>query len=154
MEYRIRRATPADAAAVSRELAAYLASLGEPVDLDGRDRDVARWDEQYREPQGVLLLVVAPDGAEVGTAAVRLLAPGLGEIKRMWIRPGHRGRGLGRRLLEVCLDEARRLGCARVRLDTARHMAAALRLYRDAGFTEIPDYNDNPLAQVWMERPL
>ena len=85
---------------------------------------------------------------------MRSLEPGVGEIKRMWIRPARQGLGLGRRLLSRCLDEARALGFRVLRLDTERRMATALHLYRSCGFTEIPDYNGNPRAQVWMELKL
>jgi len=150
--YAVRRAGPSDGAAVTRELAAYLAFLGEAPDLAGLDYDVAHWEDVYTGTHGAFLLVVAPDQMAVGTAAVRVLEPGVAEIKRMWLRPAHRGRGLGRRLMDACLAEARRLGCPVVRLDSEARLEAAIHLYRAYGSTEIPDYNGNPLAQVWMER--
>jgi GNAT superfamily N-acetyltransferase len=150
----IRRAAAADDAAVARELGAYLEFLGEPLDGEGLDRDVARWQEVYDGGQGVMLLVVDPAGVVVGTAAVRLLEPEVGELKRMWLRPAHRGRGLGRPLLEACLGEARALGCLRIRLDSERRLEAALHLYRASGFVEIADYNGNPRAGIWMEASL
>jgi len=149
--YVVRPARGGDAAAVARELAAYLAHIGESYDGDGLDHDIAHWEREYDGVSGVLLLLEDPSGEIVGTAAVRRLAPGVGEIKRMWIRPGCQGRGLGRRLLERCLQEARTLGFRTLRLDSERRMHAALQLYRRFGFTEIPDYNGNPRAQVWME---
>ena len=140
--------------AVGRELTAYLAHIGEPFDGEGLDHDIAHWEKEYDGVSGALLLVQDPAGDIVGTAGVRSLGPGLGEIKRMWIRPGCQGRGLGRRLLERCLVEARALGFRTLRLDSERRMRAALHLYRSYGFTEIPDYNGNPRAQVWMELTL
>lgn len=148
--YRVRRAASRDGDAVARELAAYLAHIGEALDRDGLDRDVARWEEEYAGT-GALLVVEGPDGQIVGTAGVRRLEPGVGEVKRMWIRPGCQGLGLGRLLLGRCLEEARGLGFRVLRLDTGRRMTAAIRLYRSAGFTEIADYNGNPRAQLWME---
>jgi GNAT superfamily N-acetyltransferase len=85
---------------------------------------------------------------------VRLLAPGVAELKRMWLRPVCQGRGLGRRLMDATLDEARRLGCRMLRLDTESKLEAAVHLYRAYGFAEIPRYNDNRRADIWMERPL
>jgi putative acetyltransferase len=87
----------------------------------------------------------------VGTAAVRRLAPGVAELKRMWLRPACRGRGLARRLMDACLDEARALGGHVLRLDSEQRLEAAVRLYRSYGFEEIPDYNRNPRADLWME---
>ena len=152
--YGIRRATAADAGAVSRELLAYLGFLGEELDGEGIDRDIARWPEVYDGVGGVLLVVVEPGGEVVGTAAVRRLSPGVGELKRMWIRPAHQGRGLGRPLLDACLAEARGLGFRVLRLDSEHRLAAAVHLYRNAGFTEIADYNGNRRAELWMERAL
>jgi ribosomal protein S18 acetylase RimI-like enzyme len=102
----------------------------------------------------VLLVVVSEGGEIVGTAGVRRLEPGIGEIKRMWVRPAWQGLGLGRRLVDRCLEEARALGFRVIRLDTERNMKAALRLYRSRGFTEVPDYNGNARAQIWMELEL
>jgi putative acetyltransferase len=152
--YVVRAALGRDRAAVERELAAYLAHIGESLDGDGLDHDIAHWEKEYDGVSGALLLVQDAAGEIVGTAGVRALAPGLGEIKRMWIRPGCQGRGLGRRLLERCVEQARGLGFRRLRLDTERQMGAALHLYRTSGFAEIPDYNGNPRAQVWMELTL
>lgn len=73
------------------------------------------------------------------------------ELKRMWLRPACRGRGLARRLMDRVLEEARGLGGRVLRLDSERRLEAAVRLYRSYGFEEIPDYNRNPLAELWME---
>lgn len=149
--YEVRRAEPADHAGVTRELAAYFAFLGEDVDPDGLDHDVADWQAEYDGAAGVMLVVVDPAGAVVGTAAVRRLAPHVTELKRMWLRPDCRGHGLARRLMDRCLDEARALGGRVLRLDSEHRLAAAVRLYRAYGFRDIPDYNRNPRANIWME---
>lgn len=152
--FTIRRALPEDHAAVAHELADYLSFIGDALDADGLDHDIAHWQEAYDGRTGVLLLVADPAGEVVGTAAVRLLEPGLGELKRMWLRPSRQGRGLGRRLMDACLDEARRLGCRALRLDTQAKLEAAVHLYRAYGFSEIPRYNDNHRADIWMEQAL
>jgi GNAT superfamily N-acetyltransferase len=152
--YRIRPAIGDDHDAVARELRAYLTWLGEELDGEGLDKDIAHWQSAYDGARGRLLVVEDPEGVVVGTAAVRLLEPGVGEVKRMWIRPAHQGKGLGRPLMDACLTEARALGCRRLRLDSERRLAAAVHLYRAYGFKEIPDYNGNTRAEVWMEREL
>jgi GNAT superfamily N-acetyltransferase len=151
-DYQIRRAEPADHAGVMRELAEYFRFLGEEVDAAGLDHDVADWQAEYDGAAGVMLIVVDPAGEVVGTAAVRRLAPEVTELKRMWLRPDHRGRGLAARLMDRVLDEARALGGRVLRLDSEARLAAAVRLYRRYGFQEIADYNGNPRADVWMER--
>jgi ribosomal protein S18 acetylase RimI-like enzyme len=152
--FTIRRARPEDDAAVARELAEYLSFIGDAFEPEGLDHDIAHWQEEYGGRTGSLLLVQDPSGEVVGTAAVRLLAPGVAELKRMWLRPVCQGRGLGRRLMDATLDEARRLGGRMLRLDTESKLEAAVHLYRAYGFAEIPRYNDNRRADIWMERPL
>jgi putative acetyltransferase len=152
--YVIRPVASRDRDAVARELAAYLAHIGEELDRDGLDHDIVHWEAEYDGASGVLLVVESEAGEIVGTAAVRSLGAGVGEIKRMWIRPGCQGLGLGRRLMSRCLEHARALGFRTIRLDTERRMAAALHLYRSCGFREIADYNGNPRAQIWMELEL
>jgi ribosomal protein S18 acetylase RimI-like enzyme len=152
--FTIRRARPEDDAAVARELAAYLSFIGDAFEPEGLDHDIAHWQEEYAGPTGALLLVQDPADEVVGTAAVRVLAPGIGELKRMWLRPACQGLGLGRRLMDASLDEARRLGCRTLRLDTESKLEAAIHLYRAYGFAEIPRYNDNRRADIWLERPL
>jgi ribosomal protein S18 acetylase RimI-like enzyme len=149
--YVIRLVEPRDRKAVDRELRAYLEHIGEAFDGADLDHDIAHWDRQYDGVAGVLFVVEGPAQTIVGTAALRTLAPGVGEIKRMWVQPECQGLGLGRRLMRSCLEEARRREYKVLRLDTERRMEAALRLYRDAGFTEIADYNGNSRAGVWME---
>ena len=152
--FTIRRALPEDHAAVARELADYLSFIGDALDAEGLDHDIVHWQEEYDGRTGVLLVVADAAGEVVGTAAVRLLEPGLGELKRMWLRPSCQGRGLGRRLMDACLEEARRLDCRALRLDSQAKLEAAVRLYRAYGFAEIARYNDNHRADIWMERSL
>jgi GNAT superfamily N-acetyltransferase len=84
-------------------------------------------------------LWVALDGAEVvGSVALRDLGDGVVELKRMYLRPDQRGRGLGRELLGVALDWARDRGMRAVRLDTSERMVAAQRLYEAYGFERVP----------------
>ncbi|HEV8437914.1 MAG TPA: GNAT family N-acetyltransferase [Methylomirabilota bacterium] len=154
MGYVIRPVELHDRDAVTRELAAYLAHIGENLDGEGLDHDIAHWEQEYDGASGLLLVVEDPTGQIVGTAGIRSLAPGVGEIKRMWIRPERQGLGLGRRLMNECLDRARGLGFRVLRLDTEQEMTAALHLYRRCGFREIPDYNGNPRAEIWMELEL
>jgi GNAT superfamily N-acetyltransferase len=95
--------------------------------------------DQFQAPQGRLLLAV--DGGEtLGCGAVRVIAPGVAEVKRMYLRPEARGRGIGRSLLRELLATSRRFGCHEARLDTGWFMGDAHRLYRAAGFEECEPY--------------
>jgi GNAT superfamily N-acetyltransferase len=101
-----------------------------------------------------MLVAVGPGGRAVGCFAVRVIGPGVAELKRMYVRPEARGSGLGRVLLAAAEERARELGCGTVRLDTAAPLTAALRLYRARGYRDIPRYNDNPSATHWLEKRL
>jgi GNAT superfamily N-acetyltransferase len=105
-------------------------------------------------PPGGAFVALYEDGRAVAGGGVKRLAAGMGEIKRMYVVPEARGRGLARVLLGALEDAARELGYARVRLDTGRFQPKAERLYRTSGYREIPDYNDNAYASYWGEKAL
>ena len=83
-----------------------------------------------------------------------IFSPGVGEIKRMWVAPQVRGRGVGRKLLGALEHAARERRLLTVRLDTHASLAEALHLYRTSGYREIPRFNDNPYAHHWFEKTL
>lgn len=113
----------------------------------------------YFPPDGRLLLAIDEDRA-AGIACLKRLRDDIGEIKRMYVRPEYRGRGTGRALLESLLEEAKLIGYACVRLDSARFMKKAHALYRSAGFTEIEPYPESEIPSdfqkhwVFMEQKL
>lgn len=109
--------------------------------------------EEMVPPRGLFLLVELA-GTPVACGGVRRLSNDIAEIKRMYVAPPARRRGVARALLARLEDEARGLGCRVARLDTGRDMEAALALYRAVGYREIPDYNGNPHAAYWMEKTL
>ncbi len=117
------------------------------------DRTVAAPSAELRPPSGSFL-IVRLDGRAIGCGAVRKLDETTAEIKRMWIDPAVRGRGVGRRLLAALESAAARLGCRLVRLDTSSHLPEALGLYRSTGYSEILPYNDNCYAHHWLEKSL
>jgi ribosomal protein S18 acetylase RimI-like enzyme len=92
-------------------------------------------------PDGYFAILLAGD---VGCAALRELAPGTAEMKRLYIRPGGRGQGLGRKLVEASLEYAKSHGYSTLRLDTLETMPAAIALYRSMGFSAIERYNNTP----------
>jgi GNAT superfamily N-acetyltransferase len=147
------RIAPADGPEAVALLTAYAAELtGQGIVLDEREGGAVAPDEMA-PPNGTFLLVEL-DGATVACGGVRRLAGGAAEIKRMYVAPAARGRGVARALLARLEDEARALGCAVARLDTGPRMNAALGLYRATGYAEIADYNGNPHAAYWMEKTL
>ena len=108
--------------------------------------------DQLRAPYGAWLVGWRGDEA-VACGGVRLLSPGVCEIKRMYVDPSARGAGLARRLLTALEVAGVTLGARVARLDTGRDMAPAVGLYRATGYVEIEDYNGNPDAGWWFEKP-
>jgi GNAT superfamily N-acetyltransferase len=92
--------------------------------------------EKFSPPHGRLLLAEY-EGQVAGLTCMRRIRESIGEIKRMYVRPEFRGKGIGRALLERLVDEAREIGYPRIRLDSARFMEEAHSLYRSTGFQEI-----------------
>jgi GNAT superfamily N-acetyltransferase len=103
---------------------------------------------------GDRVLVAYADGEPIACGAVRVIGPGIAEIKRMFVVRSRRGDGLGRRLLAELEQHAGELGCTRVRLDTADRQTAALAMYRSSGYVEINDYSGNRGAAHWFEKSL
>jgi ribosomal protein S18 acetylase RimI-like enzyme len=99
----------------------------------------------YRRPSGCLLLAYA-SGSPVGVGALRRLPDGAAEIKRMYVAPEARSLGVGSRLLDSLLEVAASSGAEVVRLDTARFMSAAHKLYRSRGFLERPPYEGSEIS--------
>jgi GNAT superfamily N-acetyltransferase len=111
-------------------------------------------------PPGGRLLLGRRDGQVAGIACMKPLCDEIAEVKRMYVRPTARRRGVGRALLDVLLDEARAIGYRRVRLDSTRFMVEAHALYRSFGFREIEPYEGSeiPVAYqahwIYLERGL
>lgn len=151
----IRTAASAGDVARARELfEEYAATLGFDLSFQDFDREILTLPGDYAPPRGALLL--ATDGDEfAGCVALRPFAPDICEMKRLYVRPSHRGTGLGRRLVEAVLVEARRGGYSHMRLDTVPAMDAAIALYRALGFSEIEPYRENPVpGALFLERAL
>jgi ribosomal protein S18 acetylase RimI-like enzyme len=145
---------PKDAATVRALLIEYATSLGFDLAFQGFEDELATLPGDYAPPLGALLL--AWDGRRAaGCVALRALEPGVCEMKRLYVRPEWRRAGAGRRLAERILGEARRLGHARMRLDSVPSMQAAIALYRELGFREIGPYRFNPIAgTLFLEKAL
>ena len=108
---------------------------------------------ELRPPRGAY--VVGHEGADaVAGGGVRHLSEHVAEIKRMYVRPEARSRGVARALLVALEEAARSLGYRAVRLDTGPKQVHALALYRSAGYVDVEPYNDNPFACFWGEKQL
>ena len=137
----------------------YLDFLGVDLSFQGIEAELACLPGKYGPPGGILLLasVSEPKGGAweaAGCAGLRELEQDSCEMKRLFVRPDFRGRGIGRLLAERTILEARGLGYRSMRLDTLDRLGEAVALYRSLGFRTIPPYCENPLpgAMFWEKK--
>ena len=136
-----------DDARAEAAIAAYLAELAERFP-QGFDVDTA-------QPAPLDLCVLASRGGEVvGVGGLMLKGEGLGEVKRMWVAPTARGRGLGRRLLAALEEVASERGCTVLRLDTNEVLPEAIRLYETSGYEAVAPFNDDPYPTHFFRKSL
>jgi ribosomal protein S18 acetylase RimI-like enzyme len=131
----MRLARPEDLETVRDLLREYSDGLG--VDLSFQD-----FESELAHPLDVYeLLLLADDGC----VALRRIDEQTCEMKRLFVRPGARGSGLGRKLAEAVIAAARERGYSRMLLDTLPEMTAAQVLYRSLGFRDTEPYRPNPV---------
>jgi ribosomal protein S18 acetylase RimI-like enzyme len=133
----------------------YSAWLGINLCFQNFDKELAELPGDYAPPTGRLLLVLEGDRT-AGSVALRKIGDGIGEMKRLYVRPDFRGQGLGRKLTETLIHEARDIGYRSMRLDTLPgKMDQAIAMYHSLGFKHIEPYYNNPvLDAAFMELKL
>jgi ribosomal protein S18 acetylase RimI-like enzyme len=152
VSFTLERPDTTDAMALIGELQEHLESFYPPESRHG-------FSVQKLIEQQVAFFVVRVDGAPAGCGGIKIFteaAPPFGELKRMYVRPAFRGRGLGERLIGCLTAHAQAGGITLLRLETGIHQQAAIRLYERAGFrriTPFPPYRDDPLSLCY-ERAL
>ena len=133
----------------------YAQSLGFSLCFQNFDKELAGLPGDYAPPEGRLLLVEV-EGQLAACVALHKLDSAICEMKRLYLRPQFRGKGLGRALAERIIAEARQIGYRRMRLDTVEPvMKDAVAMYRRLGFKEIAPYRPNPITgAMYMELEL
>ncbi len=105
----------------------------------------------YAPPDGRLFLAL-DDGELAGCIALHAHTPGVAEMKRLYVKPGHRGKHVGRLLAQRAIDDARKIGYTSMKLDTLKTLEEAYTLYQSLGFKECAPYRYNPIeGVVYME---
>jgi carbonic anhydrase len=133
----------------------YAGWLGFSLCFQNFDKELAELPGDYAPPAGRLLLAMENDQI-AGCVALRKIGDGIGEMKRLYVRPEFRGKGLGRTLTQTIIQAARDLDYQRLRLDTLPgRMDQAIAMYRSLGFKDIERYYNNPYeAAAFMELSL
>ena len=133
----------------------YAKSLGFSLCFQNFEQELAALPGDYAPPEGRLLLAEY-EGQLAGCVALHKLSDGICEMKRLYLCPQFRGKGLGRVLADRVIAEARQIGYRHMRLDTVEHlMKDAVGMYRKIGFKEIAPYRPNPIVgALYMELQL
>ena len=125
----------------------YEEFLGFDLCFQDFQQELAALPGAYAPPTGALLLARA-EGKVAGCVGLRGLEPGVCEMKRLYLRPAARGKGLGVELCLAVIERARTLGYKSMRLDTVGKLEKAIELYRSLGFETCPAYCHNPHPDV------
>jgi len=145
MQIDIRQAEGEDDIEMARGLfLEYQASIDVDLGYQGFTDEVASLPGAYAAPRGRLLLAEV-DGVTCACIALRPLNETTCEIKRLYVRPSHRGLGLGRTMVTRVLEEAQAIGYGQVYLDTLPSMSEATAIYVSFGFEDVPPYRFSPV---------
>jgi GNAT superfamily N-acetyltransferase len=152
---KMRQVSSAEEIGVARAMfEEYAAELEIDLGYQGFAEELAGLPGCYAPPRGRLLVAWAGNEA-AGCVALRALADNVCEMKRLYVRPRHRGGGVGKQLAEAIIAEARQIGYATMRLDTVPKLAAATRMYEALGFVRREAYYETPVVgTIFMERAL
>jgi GNAT superfamily N-acetyltransferase len=152
LEFRSAEVDVGDGAVLAQAMRDEIAVMYDGLKLDGETMPKAGPAEL--SPPGGSFVVGYIDGEAGCCGGVKRLDDRVCEIKKMYVIPARRGQGVARRLLYALEDSARELGYEIARLDTGPKQLNARGLYESEGYTEIADFNGNPIAAFWGEKPL
>jgi ribosomal protein S18 acetylase RimI-like enzyme len=139
-----RATSPEDVTAARTLFVEYGKSLGFDLGFQDFESELRDLPGDYAPPGGMLLLA-REAGVVIGCVALRPIDGSICEMKRLYVAPSGRGKGVGRALVREIVTAARSLGYRRIRLDTVPSMTAARALYRSFGFRDIDPYRFNPI---------
>lgn len=141
--------------AVRRLFTDYQKELNVDLCFQSFDEELEQPLSKYGPPKGVIFLAVEDDQPAGCIALKPLEEKAVCEMKRLYVPPGFRGRGIGEQLVSALLNEARKLGYKTMKLDTITRLQSAIKMYKAYGFNEISAYYNNPTEDVvYMEKKL
>lgn len=135
----------ADIAAVKAIFLEYMdfieSYLGESLNFQGTEKEFADFPNTYDA-----LFIAKVNGAPVAACGLKPFKPGICELKRLYCRPNGRGHGLGQKLTQAAITQARKIGYSEMFLDTDPGLTHANGIYEKVGFKDIKRYYDNPMG--------
>jgi len=141
----ITATTAIDFSATQEMFRAYAKAININLDFQHFEEELTDLPKMYSLPQGGIILAKDQESV-VGCVAIRRINEREGELKRMYVAPEYQNKGFGKTLLQKALILARECNYEKVKLDTLNYMSAAIHLYQQAGFYEIPPYYPNPIS--------
>ncbi|WP_422038154.1 GNAT family N-acetyltransferase [Roseibium sp.] len=141
--------TPAELETVKTLFRAYVDWLGIDLSYQGFEEELAAMPGKYAPPRGALFVAKEPDGTILGCVGLRAFDDqGRCEMKRLYVLPEGRGKKAGATLVGRVIEAAVTAGYAEMLLDTLPTMTGAIKLYRAAGFEEVPAYYETPIPET------
>lgn len=129
-------------------------SFKEYLAIQNYDEELDHLESKYGFPYGRLYLAYY-DGELAGCIGLRKIDEKNGEMKRLYVRPGFRGKRIGNQLVQKIIEDARKIGYSSILLDTLPFLRNAIHLYETYGFYEIDSYNDSPMdTSIYMKLDL
>jgi ribosomal protein S18 acetylase RimI-like enzyme len=149
----IRRYIPADYQNLMRFLNSVLTDMGYEFLPDQKDSDIRDIESVYLLNHGAFHVLEIHRQIS-GSVGVRRFSDDIAELKRLYVSREHRSKGFGHALCLAAIEDARKLGYRFLRLDTTRRSIEAIGLFRKLGFQEIERYNNDPFAELFLEKNL
>ena len=136
--------TEMDYAAAKLLFEEYAISININLDFQHFDEELEQLKKMYASPVGGIILA-KQDNKIIGCVAIRKITNEIGELKRMFIKPEHQHKGIGKDLLSEAIQLAKKCNYSILKLDTLNYMLPAITLYKNIGFYETPAYYHNPI---------
>jgi ribosomal protein S18 acetylase RimI-like enzyme len=132
----------------------YIQWLNQDLSFQNIDDELNNFPEKYKEPEGAFF--VAKENNEIiGCVGIKKLENDICEMKRLFVKDSYKGNGIGKRLVEIIIKEAKLKQYEKMRLDTLDAMEQALKIYYKNNFYKIEPYYNNPgSGVVYLERML
>jgi GNAT superfamily N-acetyltransferase len=126
----------------------YASSIEIDLEFQNFNEELENLKNKYSRPQGLIYIVFDHYNSPIGCFGIRALNNTICELKRMYLKEGSRGFGIGKLMMKKSIEAGKRLGYHKMRLDTLSSMRHALTLYKKSGFYEIDPYCFNPIPEA------